>query len=128
MKPTMPSSSGRAAGHEDAAGGDAGGGFGVAAAEEGAGGSEPVHGGRLQDGVAVDAEAVAALLVGDDEQHVGAALVLAHAACPVGRLRLTVPPRGRRLNLGGGMRVGSGGGWGQKRGPRAGKSFFPKNS
>ena len=109
---------GRAAGHEDAAGGDAGRGFGVAAAEEGAGGAEPVHGGGLQDGVAVDAEAVAALLVGDDEQHVGAALVLAHAGHPVGRQCLTVPRWGGRLNS-----LGGGGG---ERGLRARKSFFQK--
>ena len=68
--------------------------------------------------MAVDAEAVAALLVGDDEQHVGAALVLAHAGRPVGRQRLTVPRWGRRLNS-----LGGGGG---KRGLRARKSFFQK--
>ena len=90
----------RTAGHQDAAGRDAGGAFGVAAAEEGARGAQPVHGGRLQHGVAVDPQAVASLLVGDDEQHVGPALVLAHAGRPVGRQCLTVPLRGVRLNRG----------------------------
>ena len=48
--------------------------------------------------MAVDPQAVAALLVGDDEQHVGSALVLAHAGRPVGRQCLTVPLQGVRLN------------------------------
>lgn len=60
------------AGEDGAAGGDAGGALGVRAAEVGAGGTEVVQVRGGEDGVALDAETVAAPLVGEDQEQVGA--------------------------------------------------------
>ena len=58
---------GRLAGHDRAPGGDAARRLGIAVSKEGAGVRQVVEIGRIEDGMTVEAQAVAALLVGHDE-------------------------------------------------------------